>query len=161
MSDDVGARSILTLAENMLRSGRIGNPLIGASGHVEDPIAVQAPDSRIHSWFVPVTVGTQLAGFFQFLPDGTFSRFSSFQRRPGDLAGCPPAADWLDLNRIRERAEVKRRADEGSGQPFLTYDRTPDHVVWAVPLKGARGDVRLVYVAGGTVYEPPPEDTYA
>ncbi len=159
MPDD-DATQIRAQAQNLLRGGTVGSPLVVESGHVETPIAVQAPDGQLHSWFVPVTVGNLLAGFFQFLADGTFMRFSSFQRRAGELAGCPPAADWLDLDRIQARAEVKRQPDETSGKPFLTYDRTPDRLVWAVPLTNARGQVRLVYVAGETVYVPPPGETY-
>ena len=159
MSDDHEANQIRTHAQNLLRRGTIGSALVIASGCIETPLAVQAPDGRLHSWFVPVTVGNQLAGFFQFLPDGTFMRFSSFQRRVGELAGCPAAASWLDPDRIQARAEVQRQSDETSGKPFLTYDRTPDRLVWAVPLTKAGGDVRHVYVAGETVYVPPPQDT--
>lgn len=160
MADDQEADRIRAHAHNLLRDGTIGTALVVASGRIEAPIAVQAPDGRRHSWFVPVTVGNRLAGFFQFLRDGTYMRFSSFQRRPGELAGCPAAADWLDPHRIRARAEAQRRPDETSSEPFLTYDRTPDRLVWAVPFKDARGEVRLVYVAGETVYAPPPEGTY-
>jgi hypothetical protein len=160
MPDDNEAKQIRTHAQNLLRDGTIGNDLVIANGHIETPIAVQAPDGRHHSWFVPVTVGNQLVGFFQFLTDGTFMRFSSFQRRAGELAGCPAAVDWLDLNWIRKHAEVQRQPDETSSKPFLTYDRTPDRLVWAVPLTHSSGKVRHVYVAGKTVYVPPPEGTY-
>jgi len=160
MPDDHETNQIRAHAQNLLRDGTVGSALVVASGRIETPIPVQAPDGRLHSWFVPVTVGNQLAGFFQYLPDGTFMRFSSFQRRAGDLTGCPAAADWLDLNRIQERAEVQRHPDETSGKPFLTYDRTPDRLVWAVPLTHARGAVRLVYVVGEMVYMPPPEGSF-
>ncbi len=36
----------------------------------------------------------------------------------------------------------------------MTYDRSPDRLVWAVPLKQPHGEVRYVYVAGETVYLP-------
>ncbi len=160
MRDNHETNQIRALAQNLLRSGTLGNALVVASGHIEMPIEVQAPDGRRHSWFVPVTIGNQLAGFFQFLTDGTFMRFSSFQHRASELTGCPTAADWLDPNRIQARAEAKRQPDERSGKPFLTYDRTPDRLVWAVPLTHARGEVRLVYVVGEVVYLPPPEETY-
>lgn len=160
MADDHEADRIRAHARHLLRDGTIGNTLVATSGHIDAPIAVRAPDGRLHSWFVPVTVGNHLAGFFQFQREGTYLRFSSFVRRPGELAGCPAAADWLDPDRIRTRAEVRRRPDETSGTPFLTYDRTPDRLVWAVPLTDARGGVRLVFVVGETVYAPPPEGTY-
>ena len=158
--DNQEADQIRAQAQNLLHSGTVGSALVIASGHVETPIAVQGPDSRFHSWLVPVTVGEQLVGFFQFLPDGTFMRFSTFERRGGDLAGCPAYADWLDPNQIQARAEVERQPDETIDQPFLTYDRTPDRIVWAVPFTNARGEVRLVYVVGKTVYVPPPKETY-
>jgi hypothetical protein len=160
MRDDHKTNKIRALAQNLLRDGTIGSALVAASGRIETPIAVQMPDGGLHSWFVPVTIGDQIAGFFQFLPDGTFMRFSSFQRRADELAGCPAAADWLDPNRIKARAEAKRQPDERSSKPFLTYDRTPDRLVWAVRLTHARGEVRLIYVVGETVYVPPPEETY-
>jgi hypothetical protein len=160
MQNDHETSQIRAHAQKLLRGGTIGSDLVVASGRIETPIAVQSPSGRLHSWFVPVTVGDKLTGFFQFRADGTFMRFSSFQRRASDLAGCPATADWLDPNRIQARAEVQCQPDETSGKPFLTYDRTPDRLVWAVPLTNARGEVRLVYVAGETVYVPPPEDTY-
>jgi len=160
MADDHEAERIRAHAQHLLRDGTIGNTLVVSSGHIETPIEVQTLDGRLHSWFVPVIVGNQLAGFFQFLQDGTYMRFSSFQRRTGELAGCPAVADWLDLDRIQARAEVERRPDETSNTPFLTYDRSPDRLVWAVPLRDARGVVRFVYVAGQTVYLPISEGTY-
>jgi hypothetical protein len=160
MPNDDEKNQIRANAKNLLRSGTIGSAQVVESGRIETPIEVQAPDGRLHSWFVPVTVGNQLVGFFQFLPDGTLMRFSSFQRRAGELTGCPAAADWLDPNRIQARAEIQRQPDETSSKPFLTYDRAPDRLVWAVPLTNARGEVRLVYVVGETVYVPPSEGTY-
>jgi len=147
-------------AENLLSSGKFGGTLVRQSGHVGMPIAVNGPDQKIHSWFVPITVGSYLAGFFQFLPDSTFMRFSSFQRHPGELVGCPTAADWLNTKRIQSRAQAYSQMEETSGKPFLTYDRSPDRLVWAVPLENPSGEVRLVYVAGSTVYEPPPSESY-
>jgi hypothetical protein len=160
MQDDYETNQIRVRARNLLRGRTIGDDLVVKSGRVEVPIAVHSPDGRHHSWFVPVTVSKQIVGFFQFLSDGTFMRFSSFQHRVGELAGCPAAVDWLDLNRIQARAEVHRRIGETTGEPFLTYDKAPDRLVWAVPLTNANGEVRHIYVAGNTVYVPPGEGTY-
>ncbi len=160
MAEEHDSNAILARAQNLLRGGTFGSDQAIQSGRIETPVAVLAPEGSLHSWFVPVTVGNKLNGFFQFLPDGTFMRFSSFQRRPGDLSTCPAAADWLDPVVIKARAEVQRRPNETTGRPFLTYDRTPDRLVWAVPFTNARGEVRLVYVAGETVYMPPPDETY-
>ena len=154
MPAGLDAIHIRALARSALRGGVVKSDLVVASGRVEAPIAIQAPDGPLHSWFVPVTVRGQLAGFFQFLASGAFVRFSSFQRRSDDLAGCPPAADWLDLERIASRARARARSGETTGKPFLTYDRSPDRLVWAVPLTQAPGESRLLYVAGETVYAP-------
>jgi hypothetical protein len=151
---------ISQVAQKLLTSGGVGDEALRRSAAVLPALPVLGPGGGLHSWFVPVTVGDRLAAFFQFLPDGAFMRFSSFQRRPGDLAGCPAADDWLDSGRIQARAEVQRQADETSGEPFLTYDRTPDRLVWAVPLTQAGGQARLIYVAGETVYTPPPGGTF-
>jgi len=154
------ADRITRAARQLLAAGSVGDEPLRRSATVVRALVVQAPGGELHSWFVPVMVGDRLAAFFQFLPDGTLMRFSSFQRRSGDLDGCPAVRDWLDTDRIRERAAAEGRTDEKAGEPFLTYDRTPDRLVWAVPLIHARGDVRLVLVAGGTVYAPPPEGTF-
>jgi hypothetical protein len=155
-----GAAGIARIARELLREGGVGDALLRRSATVLPALSVRAPGGRLHSFFVPVTVGDRLAAFFQFLPDGTLMRFSSFQRRPGELTGCPVAADWLELDRIQARAGDQRRRGETTREPFLTYDRTPDRLVWAVPLTQPGGDVRYVYVAGEAVYEPPPAGTF-
>jgi hypothetical protein len=154
MADGPDAIQIRALARSALRGGVVKSDLVVASGRVEAPIAIQAPEGPLHSWFVPVTVRSQLAGFFQFLASGAFMRFSSFQRRADDLAGCPPAADWLDLERIASRAGARARSGEKTGKPFLTYDRSPDRLVWAVPLIQSPSEARLLYVAGEVVCAP-------
>jgi hypothetical protein len=100
-----------------------------------------------------------MGGFFQFLPDGTLMRYSSYQRRPGDFSTCPPAADWLDTERIQSRAAAQRLPEERVDAPFLTFDRSPDRIVWAVPLVNKQGTTRLVFVAGESVFRPPSEGT--
>jgi hypothetical protein len=151
---------IAQLARQLLTAGAVGDESLRRSATVLPALPVLAPDGTLHSWFVPITMRDRLAAFFQLLPDGTLMRFSSFQRRPGEFTDCPFAADWLDLYRIKARAEVQRRMDETAGEPFLTYDRSPDRLVWAVPLTQAGGEVRHVYVVGETVYAPPPEGTF-
>jgi hypothetical protein len=152
MPNDHKINHIRAHALNLLNSGIIGND--AASDRLKAPIAVQRPDGQLHSWFVPVTTSGRLIGFFQFLADGRFMRYSSFQHRAGELANCPAAADWLDPHQIQLRAEVQRKTNETSSKPFLTYDQTPDRLVWAVPLINPDGEVRLVYVVGETVYVP-------
>ena len=154
------AARISQVARQLLAEGSVGDEPMRRSATVLQALLVLVLGGGLHSWFVPVTVADRLAAFFQFLPDGTLMRFSSFQRRPGEFAGCPVAADWLDPDRIQARAEVQRRGDETTSEPFLTFDRTPDRLVWAVPLTRAGGEVRHVYVAGETVYAPPPGGTF-
>jgi len=160
MSGAFDAARIGQAARHLLAAGSVGDDLLRRSATVLHPVPVLEPSGGLRSWFVPLTVGEVLAAFFQFLPDGTLMRFSSFQRRPGELAGCPAAADWLDAGRIQARAEALRRPGETAGDPFLSYDRSPDRLVWAVPMVRAGAAQRHVYVAGETVYEPPPEGTF-
>lgn len=148
------ALEISQAARQLLASGGVGDEPLRRSATVVRALPVLAAGGGLHSWYVPVTVGDRLAAFIQFLPDGTLMRFSSFHRRPGEFDGCPAAADWLDRDRIQARAAVQRRTDETIGEPFLTYDRTPDRLVWAVPLAHVHGDIRLLYVVGDTVYAP-------
>ena len=151
--------NVAQAARQMLARGSVGDEPLRSSATVGGAIPVRGPNRELHSWFVPLTVGDRLAAFFQFLPDRTLMRFSSFQRRPGDGSGCPPVAEWLNADRIRNRAATQLQADETIGEPFLSYDRSPDRLVWAVPLSHEH-DERLVYVVGDTVYTPPSGNTF-
>ena len=158
-SDEHDAARFSKAAQQLLASGSAGDELLHRSATVLPALPVHAPSGTLHSWFVPVTVGDRLAALFQFLQDGTLMRFSSFQRRAGDFTTCPAAADWLDTKRIQMRAEGHRLPNEVAQDPFLSFDRSPDRLVWAVPFANKRGEIRLVYVSGETVYLPPPEGT--
>jgi hypothetical protein len=150
----------ITKAARQLLAGRaVGDEPLRRSATVRRALPVRTPGGRMHSWCVPLTVKDRLAAIFQLLPGGTLMRFSAFYRRPGEFDACPPAADWLDTGRIQARAAAQRRKDEKAGEPFLTFDRSPDRLVWAVPVTDARGQVRLLYVAGESVYAPPPGET--
>jgi hypothetical protein len=107
----------------------------------------------MQSWFVPVTVGKLLSGFFQFLPDLTLMRYSSFQRRDDSLEGCPSAKSWADVETIRRHAGKSARPGETPGGAFLTYDRAPSRLAWAVALNSPDGTARTVFVAGQAVWE--------
>jgi hypothetical protein len=147
------AKRIAAAARRLVAELGLGDAGPRGAGRIGAALPVVSADGERHSWFVPVTVGDRLAGFLQLRPDATLLRFSTFQRRPGDLEGCPAAADWLDPERIRQRAQAQRRSGEAVGEPFLSYDRSPERIAWAVPLVSATGR-RLVYVAGDTVFEP-------
>jgi hypothetical protein len=150
------ADAIGRAALQLLVSGDVGDESLRRSSIVAPAVPVLVPGAGLHSWFVPVTLGDRLVAFFQFLPDGTLMRFSSFPRRSGESGGCPAAADWLDRERMQTRAAGQRQTGETIGEPFLTFDVTPDRLVWAVPLSRASGEVRLIYFAGDAVYTSSP-----
>jgi len=149
----IGSRAIRGAARRLMESGAAGDEPLRRAGAVGEPIPVLTADRRHHSWFVPVTVGDRLVAFFQLLPDATLMRFSTFARQPGRFDGCPPAVQWIDPASVAARAESARRADETAGEPFLSFDRTPDRIAWAVPFTDSTGVTRVVYVAGESVYE--------
>lgn len=158
--DSPDATSITEKARQLLANGSLGDEQLRRSATVSCALPVLAPGGELHSWFVPVTVGDWLVAFFQFLSSGILMRFSYFQRRPGEIDGCPNAEDWLNPEKIQAHAAIKRQKNETVGKPILSYDRTPDRLVWVVPLMNERGEVRYVYVAGETVYTPPSDWTF-
>jgi hypothetical protein len=152
---------IKALASAHLAQGRFGDDYVRRSATIADPLTVAGPNGEPHSWLVGLTVGDRLVAWFQMLLDGTVMRYSSFQRRPGDLTGCPPATDWLDPSSARQQATRHAQPGDEVSTPVLTFDRNPDRLVWAVVIKRrAEGTARKVYVAGGSVYEPPDTSTF-
>ena len=139
-------------AELLLTSGLAGDPWIRERGELGAAIPVRQPTGDLHSWFVPVTVGERLAGFLQLLPDLTFLRYSSFQRREGELTGCPEAALWLDPETVG--ATARRVASEGEelGDPVLTFDGSPERLAWAVTATAPGGGERTILVAGDAAW---------
>jgi hypothetical protein len=155
------AAAIKALARAHLAQGRFGDDAVRRTATVAEPLTVAGPDGRPHSWFVGLTVGDRIVALFQLLLDGTVMRFSSFQRRPGELEGCPPARDWLDPASARERVIRQSQPGDEVGAPVLTFDRNPDRLVWSVSVKTrADGRTRTVYVAGPSIYEPPNTPTF-
>jgi hypothetical protein len=144
---------IITRTRSLLRSGTIGSSLVRESGRIGTPIEVLAPDGELHSLFVPITIGDRLAGFFELLPDLTMMRYSSFQRRDDSVEECPLAESWTDVENIRRRARESARPGETAGKPYLTYDRAPSRLAWAVPLMSLDGATRTLHVAGSAVWE--------
>lgn len=148
MSDAVIAQQ----AERLLRSGVAQDALVARQGRAAPPLAISAPDGSPAGWFVGIAVAEQLAGFLQFTPGGDLLRYASFQRRPGSLAGCPAAAEWLDPAAIRRLAQAQARPGEQLGDPALTYDQAPTRLVWAVPTITPDEPAGAIYVAGSYVY---------
>ena len=153
MTMDRDATKILKRARELLRSGASGGVTVRKSGRVEQPIPVLGPNGELHSWFVPVTVGELLAGFFEFQPDLTFMRYSSFQRQEDSLEGCPAAELWIDTNAIQRQVANNVRPGEQARELFLTYDGAPSRLAWAVVLESPDGTTRTVHVAGNVVWE--------
>ncbi len=147
-------------AADLLSSGQVGDLPLRQSGQVGPPWLVSTPDREPHSWLIPVTAGDRFAAFFQFLLDGTLMRFSTFYRKPGVYKECPAVTEWFDLAGLRAKAANHCSPGEIPEEPFLTFDRSPDRLVWALPLRESSGRQRLFFVAGDTVYPPPPGDTF-
>lgn len=135
---------------DLLASGLVGNAA-PTGADVLEPIPVADPAGRdLHSWFVPVAAGDELAGFAELSPDLELLRYSAF-------SGRPPVTAWTDPETIRQRAERASRPGESLGEPFLTYDREPSRLAWAVTATDPAGGSRTLYVTGDYVYEGRPE----
>ena len=159
MAERRGAAEMRALARQLLDRGSFGDETVRRSAAIAEPLLVSGPGREPHSWLVGLTIGDRLVSVFQFLLDGSVMRYSSYQRRPGDLTHSPPARDWLDAEVVKARASAKARSGERAEEVWLTYDRNPDRVVWAVLLRGSQAS-RTVFVAGDAVYEPPSASTF-
>lgn len=134
---DRSSNDVRAAADRLLRSGYVDDPAIRSEGTIGDPLPIRAPDGAPAGWFVPVTSGELLCGFFQFDPQRTLLRFSRFPK-------YPPAKSWLDAHTIRELALEKFPDLAPAGTPFMTYDRNVTRLAWAVPVSGGR----TIYVTG-------------
>jgi hypothetical protein len=118
---DAGAARAKALARRYLDDGSFGDEQVRRSAAIAAPLLVAGPRREPHSWLVGLTQGDRLVGLFQFLLDGTVMRYSTFQRRPGDLTHSPPARDWLDG---RERARRGQSARWGDDRGRLAHLRS-------------------------------------
>jgi hypothetical protein len=116
-------------------------------------IPVESPHGELRSWFVPVVYKDRLLSFFELTPEFVPLRYSSFQRREGQMEGCPRAADWLDPATIRRRSAKLLHTGETAGEPYLSYDAIPSRLAWAVPVTSPDRRERIVFVAGEAVFE--------
>jgi hypothetical protein len=155
MTDTTDAAQMQRLARRYLDSGSFGDEQIRRSATIAAPLLVVGPHREPHSWLVGLTQEDRLVALFQFLLDGTVMRYSTFQRRPGELTHSPPARDWLDGDAAKARVAARARDGETVEDVWLTFDRSPDRMVWAVSLRGRDGEARTLLVAGNSVYEPP------
>ncbi len=152
MPKDYEVMKVLQKAQELLHNEMNGSLKICKSCCVEQPIPVIGSDRCLHSWFVPVTAGKVMAGFFEFQPDLTLMRYSSFQRHEDSLEGCPPAELWIDPKSILHRINEKMRKGEKVQEVFLTYDKVPSRLTWAVVLESPDGTTRTLHVVGNTVW---------
>ena len=114
-----------------------------------DPLAVQGPDGRIHSWMVPFIADGRLVAWAQIGRTLELLRFSLLGG--GRVEASPDSADWLDPGR------VSARIAEAAGSnclmpPVLTYDRDPSRLVWTAETEVAGGGTQRWYVAGTAVW---------
>lgn len=156
MRKDTEIQEIVDKAKRLLSSGQFGTPAARKTGHVQMPIAVLGPNRDLHSWFVPITSGDLLLGFFEFLPDLTVVRFSSFQRHEDKLEGCPRAELWTNTTTIQQQLEGKMLPGEKIREVSLTYYRTPTRLAWRAILESANGTTRSFYITGNSVWEELP-----
>jgi len=81
-------------------------------------------------------------------PAARIRRWSTFQRHEGDLESCPEARLWTDPRTITSTAAAAVGvADAVGGEPVLTWERSPEHLVWEVTVGGRR-----VHVAGSSAW---------
>ena len=140
-------------ARQLLETGDMADAWTRKNGEVGLALSVESPRGEVRSWFVPVAHKGRLLGFFELTPEFSPLRYSSFQRREGQMDGCPPAADWLDHPTILRRAAKLLRPGESAGEPYLSYDALPSRLAWAVPVTSPAHRERIVFVAGEAVFE--------
>lgn len=112
-------------------------------------VRITALDGAPAGWLVALVIGERLIGFAQFDEALRFRRYSSFAGRE------PPAGDWLESSVVLSRAREGTGADLDFGEPFLSFDVSPDRIAWVVPAMGPDGTGRRVFVAGDEVFERP------
>jgi hypothetical protein len=147
-------------ATKLLSGGSFGDPELRKSGTVALAHPVNVPGNGLHSWITPIIVGDQFVAFFQFLPDGTLMRFSAFNNKPGEYESCPKYKDWFDSKRISKIAGTLKKDGEEIGEPYLSFDKSPDRIVWGIPLIHKSGASRIVFLINNLPYESSDEGTF-
>jgi hypothetical protein len=158
LSEAEQAQHVSREAGKQLASAGLTGPFLRDRARSGPAIPIRDAHGALHSWFVPVLVEDQLAGFFRVDPDGRHWSWSSFQRRPDTLGGCPAANLWFDLDAIRQRALSLAQANEVAQTPQLSFDRIPDRLAWRVRLQAPSGEWRDVFVAGSAVWPASSEE---
>ncbi|HJQ35710.1 MAG TPA: hypothetical protein VKB93_01095 [Thermoanaerobaculia bacterium] len=133
-------------AERLFRSGLVEDRELLETGTIGDPLPVRAPGGAAAGWVIPVLARGRLCSFFQFDARLTLLRYSAFPKSRG-----PEMSAWSNPVSI---ALAKFPDALPAGEPYLSYDRDPSRVVWAVPVRGER----VIFVAGDYAYLPSEED---
>jgi hypothetical protein len=140
-SDDARAA-----AERLIRSGFVEDRELLETATIADPLPVRAPGGAAAGWLVPLIAGGRLCSFFQFDARLTLLRYSAFPK-----GRCPESRSWLDPDAIAAVALEKFPGASRDAAPFLTYDRDPSRIAWAVPVRDENGQ-RVIYVTGDYAY---------
>jgi hypothetical protein len=100
---------------------------------------------KFNSWFVPLLAGETIVGFIQLERDLSLRRSSLFPRPVA-------ASDWLQVDRVRERAESLGDSTLSAAEPYLSFDGSADRLAWRVEVKKPSGSRHVIFVAGDFVY---------
>lgn len=146
------AAKLRELATRLLQSGDFGGPTLKKTGKVAMAIPILDPEKTLYAWYIPVTIGERIAGFFVFLPDSTLLQYSSFQHHEGHPEECPSADTWIDTKTILKRVRREMLAGERTLELYLSYDGVPSRIAWVVVTELPGGDIRRRYVAGNSVW---------
>jgi hypothetical protein len=141
--DDPGQDQALDAVRRYIEAGIVA---IDPAANILRAVPIQSPNGQQAGWFVALVAGDEVAGFVQLGPDLAFRRSATFGLRQS-------AADWLDLGHVVDQAAKSMRTGEQPGQPYLSYDVSPDRLGWVVPVQDANGNSRRLMVASGSVFE--------
>lgn len=139
-------------ASELISSGRISYEVQQSFAQLMEPIQIQSLTGETSGWFIGLAVDEFLIGFIILTPRFEFLRYSSFLECVGNLEKCPKLADWIDPQRILERAGEVAKPDDQLDIPFLSYDQSMDRIAWAVKVIDAKGSRATIFVAGTFAY---------
>jgi hypothetical protein len=143
--DAEGARRAAAAA---LRSGMAGDERIRLEGRPAEPLAISAPDGTPGGWLVGIEVDGSPLGFVQLDAACRFRRYASFPQSPGGALSPPAGASWFDPDAVLARARAVAGPDAHLEAPRLTWDASPDRIVWSVRATPNRGNATTIMVAG-------------
>lgn len=156
----VTAAEASRIAEDALASGLADDAFARAHGRWLPPMRITGAGGTAAGWMVPVAFEDRLLGFAQLGVDGTFRRYAAFHQRPRDVENCPSVASWTDPPAIRERARAAAGADARLTDPVLTFEGSPDRIVWQVTAIDPAGRRLHVHVAGDRAWIAGSEDAH-